>query len=134
MYHNSTAQLSNSAAVPRSSSEFPRQPLRPLESHCCTETPDGTLAGSPYQMSFGEDVSISGTIEVFRSPVHFAGTGETLDQSFLFLEMEPARRGCRPAVWLSTYGMDPARREKLQQKADQMMNRLFGTLEKLPKV
>lgn len=98
------------------------------------ETDGEGEAGSPYRMTLGKDAKIKGTIEVFRSPVHFAGTDETPDQSFLFLEMEPAGRGCRPAVWLSTYGMDPARREQLQQETHQTMNQLFGTLEKLPKV
>lgn len=74
------------------------------------------------------------TSTVIRAPVHFAGTAETLDDSFLFLEMEPARQGCRPAVWISTYGMQPARDDTLQREIDQMMNRLFGTLEKLPTI
>lgn len=86
--------------------------------------------GDRYRFETDNGLLFEGTVEVFRPPIHFAGSVDNLNDSFLFLEMEPGRDQYRPAIWLSTYGMSSEKAEDLQKKTDDLLESIFSPLEK----
>jgi hypothetical protein len=48
------------------------------------------------------------------------------NDAILFLEMEPARDGCRAGFWLSTYGLDASRRDALRASYEKVYRQALG--------
>ena len=60
-------------------------------------------------------------------PYRFAATLPSLNDSVLFVEMEVGGENWKCGVWLSTYGVEPARTETLQSTLTQQADAVFPT-------
>jgi len=81
--------------------------------------------GDRYRFQTDGGLLFEGTVEVYRPPIHFAGSVENLQNSFLFLEMEPGKDQYRPAIWLSTYGLPNETSEELESRLRDFLGELF---------
>lgn len=81
--------------------------------------------GADYEVVTSGGQPLAGRVILRVVPIHFAATVANLDDALLFLEMEPTRRGCRPALWLSLYGATAEKADTLQESLEATYARLF---------
>ena len=74
---------------------------------------DQLREGDAFRARLG-DQSVEGSVIMSERPYRFAATLPSLNDSILFVEMELGGENWQCGVWLSTYGVEPARTESLQ--------------------
>ena len=68
---------------------------------------EGLTAGDPYRVRTSAGEVMEGRV-IAAQPGYQLGLTIDDGSALLFIEIEPAPEGCRPAVWLSTYGLPDA--------------------------
>jgi uncharacterized protein YndB with AHSA1/START domain len=69
---------------------------------------------------------IEGSVRVFAPPVNFSATIENWNESFLLVEMEPGRKSCRPAIWVSLYGDERRRAAAVEAQVTALLQKEFA--------
>lgn len=67
-----------------------------------------------------------GTARVVKPPVNFSGPLDNFGNGFLFIEIEPGRDQCRPAVWVSLYGDAARDADTLQTRIRDLVSGAFN--------
>jgi uncharacterized protein YndB with AHSA1/START domain len=70
--------------------------------------------GAQYDAMAHDGIRLEGRVIVCQPGMQLGVTVENLDDALLFLEMELHASGSRPAVWLSTYGLEQERVARLR--------------------
>jgi hypothetical protein len=86
---------------------------------------DQLREGDAFRARLG-DQSLEGSVLMSERPHRFAATLPSLNDSLLFVEMEPGGESWRCGVWLSTYGVEPARTERLQSALTERADAVFS--------
>ncbi len=83
-------------------------------------------AGDRYAATTSTGDSFEGIVKVSRAPINFSATLENWSDGFLFVEMEPGRGKCRPAIWISLYGDAGRDAEALTERIRTLLERAFA--------
>lgn len=67
-----------------------------------------------------------GTADVVKPPLNFSGPLTNFGRGFVFIEIEPGRDQCRPAVWVSLYGDAQSEAPALQARLEDIVTRAFS--------
>jgi hypothetical protein len=65
-------------------------------------------AGERFDVTTAEGDRFEGSVVALNPGVQLGLVIDNLDHAMLFLEMEGKKDRARPALWLSTYGLDDA--------------------------
>jgi len=85
---------------------------------------EGLVAGDPYRVRTSAGEALEGRV-IAAQPGYQLGLTIDDGSALLFLEIEPAPDGCRPAIWLSTYGLPEA---ELTARAERLGRVYAGAL------
>lgn len=78
--------------------------------------PSGALAAARTGDAFRGGHGLAGTILLAQPPYQLGATIDTVNDGLFLLELEGAPEGCRPALWVSLYGVDAATIEDVRAR------------------
>ena len=82
-------------------------------------------AGEGFRLRLDGGISLEGTIVVCDRPWAFAGVVTSLDDAVIHVEMEGSGDRWKMGIWLSTYGVEERRCEKISAALERTVSRVF---------